>query len=131
MCCWQGSPRHKPRCPRKQQPEGGVPRRIGDIGAEHIPISEPWEEQLSALLAKLKDNAALPEKLQAASDVDAAVAMTKDAGIDISKVWVQIGLVHEPRQDHNNNQNKDKTWKTKPTLSMPYSLQSTSCRTCF
>jgi hypothetical protein len=66
------------------------------------------------------------------ADFDAAVAMIKDAGgFAISKIWVRIGRVHEPRQDHNNNQNKDKTWKTKPRLSMPYGLQATSCRTCF
>ena len=96
------------------------------------PSVSPWEEQLSDLLAKLKDNAALPEKRQAAADFDAAVAMMKDAGgFAISKIWVRIGRVQELRQDHINNQNKDKTWKTKPRLSMPNSLQATSCRTCF
>lgn len=43
------------------------------------------EEQLSALLAKLKGNVALLEKLQAAADLDAAMAMIKEAGFDISK----------------------------------------------
>jgi predicted ribosomally synthesized peptide with nif11-like leader len=43
------------------------------------------EEQLTALLAKLKDDAGLREKLQDAVDLDAAVAMAKEAGFDVSK----------------------------------------------
>jgi len=43
------------------------------------------EEQLSALLAKLKDDAALREKLQGARDLDAAQALEKEAGFDVSK----------------------------------------------
>ena len=43
------------------------------------------EEQLSALLAKLKDDAGLQEKLKGAADVDAAVALAKEAGFDVSK----------------------------------------------
>ena len=43
------------------------------------------EEQLSALLAKLKEDAGLREKLQGAGDLDAAVAMAKEAGFDLSK----------------------------------------------
>ncbi len=43
------------------------------------------EEQLSALLAKLKDDAGLQEKLKGAADLDAAVAMAKEAGFDVSK----------------------------------------------
>jgi predicted ribosomally synthesized peptide with nif11-like leader len=43
------------------------------------------EEQLAALLAKLKDDAALRDKLQAAADLDAAVALAKEAGFDVSK----------------------------------------------
>jgi predicted ribosomally synthesized peptide with nif11-like leader len=43
------------------------------------------EEQLSALLAKLKDDAVLQEKLKDAADLDAAVAIAKDAGFDVSK----------------------------------------------
>ena len=42
------------------------------------------EEQLSALLAKLKDDAGLQERLKGASDLDAAVAMAQEAGIVIS-----------------------------------------------
>ena len=43
------------------------------------------EEQLSALLAKLKDDSGLREKLKGAADLDAAVAMSKEAGFDVSK----------------------------------------------
>ena len=43
------------------------------------------EEQLSALLAKLKDDAGLQEKLKGAADVDEAVALAKEAGFDVSK----------------------------------------------
>ena len=43
------------------------------------------EEQLAALLAKLKDDAGLQEKLKGAADLDAAVALAKEAGFDVSK----------------------------------------------
>jgi predicted ribosomally synthesized peptide with nif11-like leader len=47
------------------------------------------EEQLTALLAKLKDDAGLQEKLKGAADRDAAAAMMKEAGfgalLDVSK----------------------------------------------
>jgi predicted ribosomally synthesized peptide with nif11-like leader len=43
------------------------------------------EEQLSALLAKLKDDAGLQEKLKGAADLDAAVAMAKEAGFVVNK----------------------------------------------
>ena len=47
------------------------------------------EEQLAALLAKLKDDAGLQEKLKGAADLDAAVAMAKEAGFDVSKAdWL-------------------------------------------
>ena len=48
------------------------------------------EEQLTALFAKLKDDAGPQEKLQGASDLDAAVALAKEAGFDISKAdWLK------------------------------------------
>ena len=48
------------------------------------------EEQLSALLAKLKDDAGLQEKLKGAGDLDAAVALAKEAGFDVSKAdWLK------------------------------------------
>ncbi|MFM1813140.1 MAG: hypothetical protein RLZZ336_2078, partial [Cyanobacteriota bacterium] len=43
------------------------------------------EEQLSALLAKLKDDAGLQEKLNGAADIDAVVTIAKEAGFDVSK----------------------------------------------
>jgi predicted ribosomally synthesized peptide with nif11-like leader len=47
-------------------------------------------EQLSALLAKLKSDAGLTEKLKGAADLDAAVAIAKDAGFDVNKAdWLK------------------------------------------
>ena len=43
------------------------------------------EEQLTALLAKIKDDAGLREKLQGAANLDAALALVKEAGFDVSK----------------------------------------------
>ena len=43
------------------------------------------EEQLSALLARLKSDTVLQEKLKGATDLDAAVVMAKEAGFDVSK----------------------------------------------
>ncbi len=48
------------------------------------------EEQLAALLAKLKDDAGLQEKLKGAADLDAVLAIAKEAGFDISKAaWLK------------------------------------------
>jgi len=48
------------------------------------------EQQLTALLAKLKDDADLREKLQGTADVDAALALVRDAGFDVSKAeWLK------------------------------------------
>ena len=48
------------------------------------------EEQLSALLAKLKGDAELQEKLKGAADLDAAVALAKEAGFDVTKAdWLK------------------------------------------
>jgi predicted ribosomally synthesized peptide with nif11-like leader len=43
------------------------------------------EEQLQALFAKLKDDAGLLQKLKGAADLDAAVAIAKQAGFDVNK----------------------------------------------
>ena len=43
------------------------------------------EEQLSALLAKLKEDAGLREKLQGAGDLGTAVSLAKEAGFEVSK----------------------------------------------
>jgi predicted ribosomally synthesized peptide with nif11-like leader len=48
------------------------------------------EEQLSALLAKLKEDAGLQESFKGAADLDAAVALAKKAGFDVSKAdWLK------------------------------------------
>jgi predicted ribosomally synthesized peptide with nif11-like leader len=48
------------------------------------------EEQLAALLAKIKDDAGLQEKLKGAADLDAVLAIAKDAGFDVSKAaWLR------------------------------------------
>jgi predicted ribosomally synthesized peptide with nif11-like leader len=48
------------------------------------------EEQLSALLAKLNEDAELREKLKGAADLDAAVAMAQEEGFDVSKAdWLK------------------------------------------
>ena len=54
------------------------------------PLRAMSEEQLKALLAKLKDDAGLREKLQGAADLDAFLAIAKEAGFDISKAdWLR------------------------------------------
>ena len=56
----------------------------------HLPLLEMSEEQLAALLAKLKDDAGLQEKLKGAADLDAVLAIAKEAGFDISKAdWLR------------------------------------------
>jgi predicted ribosomally synthesized peptide with nif11-like leader len=48
------------------------------------------EEQLSALLGKLKEDAVLRDQLTASTDLDAAVALAKQAGFDVSKAdWLE------------------------------------------
>ena len=48
------------------------------------------EEQLTALLAKLKEDAGLQESFKGAADLDAAVALAKEAGFDVSKAdWLK------------------------------------------
>ena len=48
------------------------------------------EEQLSALLAKLKEDVGLQEKLKSATDLDAAIALAKEAGFDVCKAdWLR------------------------------------------
>lgn len=43
------------------------------------------EEQLSALLAKLRIDSALTKRIRSAQGLDDAVALAKDAGFDVSK----------------------------------------------
>ena len=48
------------------------------------------EEQLSALLAKLKDDAGLQEKLKGAADLGAAIAIANEAGFDVTEAdWLK------------------------------------------
>ena len=57
---------------------------------QQTPLRAMSEEQLAALLAKLKDDAGLREKLQGAADLDAVLVIAKDAGFDISKAnWLR------------------------------------------
>ncbi len=57
----------------------------------HLPLLEMSEEQLAALLAKLKDDAGLQEKLKGAADLDAVLAIAKVAGFEISKAaWLKF-----------------------------------------
>lgn len=60
-----------------------------------LPFQAMSEEQLTALLAKLKDDAGLREKLKGAPDLDAAVTAAKNAGFDVSK---EDWLRHQARQ---------------------------------
>ena len=43
------------------------------------------EKQLAALLSKLKEDAGLREKVQAAGDLDTFMEMAQQAGFDVSK----------------------------------------------
>ncbi len=53
------------------------------------------EEQLSALIAKLKDDPGLLESLKGATDLDAALAIAKEAGFSVSKAdWLR----HQAKQ---------------------------------
>ena len=48
------------------------------------------QEQLAALLAKIKEDAGLQETLKGAADLDAAITLAKDAGFDVSKAdWLK------------------------------------------
>jgi predicted ribosomally synthesized peptide with nif11-like leader len=47
-------------------------------------------EQLSAFLETVKEDAVLQQKLKAAADLDAAVAMAKEAGFEVSPAdWLK------------------------------------------
>jgi predicted ribosomally synthesized peptide with nif11-like leader len=49
------------------------------------------EEQLAALLSRLKDDVFLREKLQCAPDLDTAVALAEEAGFKVSKAdWLNF-----------------------------------------
>lgn len=47
------------------------------------------QEQLSALLDRLIEDVVLRDKLQAAADMDSAVALAKESGYDVTKAdWL-------------------------------------------
>jgi len=59
--------------------------RMGENGSLHTPLTQPMsEEQLKAFLEAVKADAALQEKLKAAGDAEAVVAIAKAAGFVIS-----------------------------------------------
>ena len=53
------------------------------------------EEQLSALIAKLKEDAGFREKLKGSADLDAAMTIAKEAGFEVSK---EDWLKHQANQ---------------------------------
>ena len=56
----------------------------------YLPLFAMSEEKLSALLAKLKDDAGLQEKLKGVADFDAALAIAKEAGFDMgNEDWLK------------------------------------------
>ena len=58
------------------------------------------EEQLSALIAKLKKDAGFREKLRGVADLDAAIVLAREAGFEVSKPdWLQ----HQAKQTHELN----------------------------
>ena len=58
---------------------------MGDTGGQHTrPLKAMSEEQLKAFLEAVKADATLQEKLKAAADADAVVAIGKAAGFAIS-----------------------------------------------
>ena len=63
--------------------------RMGDTGRESFALPAMSEEQLKALLAKIKEDAGLQEKLKGAADLDAFLAIAKNWGFDVSKAeWL-------------------------------------------
>lgn len=52
-------------------------------------------DQLAALLAKIKEDQGLREKLQGAADLDAAAAIASEAGFSVSKAdWLAYQSSH-------------------------------------
>jgi predicted ribosomally synthesized peptide with nif11-like leader len=64
----------------------------------HTPLGAMSEEQLKAFLEAVKADAGLQEKLKGAADLDAALALAKEAGFEVSKAdWLkyQAGQILE------------------------------------
>ena len=57
------------------------------------------EEQLKAFLEKVKADTSLQEKLKAAADTDAVLAIAKDAGFSISADVVRTEISEEELED--------------------------------
>ena len=56
----------------------------------HLPLLAMSGEQLKAFLAALEADTGLQDKLKAAVDLDAALAIAKEAGFDVSKAaWLR------------------------------------------
>ena len=51
----------------------------------NLPLMEMSEDQLVDFLCKLKGDEGLQDKLKGAADLDAAVAIVKEAGFNVSK----------------------------------------------
>ena len=68
----------------------GLTTLLGDASLEaHKLLIAMSEEQLAALLAKLKDDAVLQAKLKGAADLDAFLALAVEAGFDVGKAdWL-------------------------------------------
>ena len=63
--------------------------------SDNVLVLAMSEEQLTALLAKLKEDEGLQEKFKGDADLDAAVAMAQEAGFDVTKAdW----LKHQAKQ---------------------------------
>ena len=63
---------------------------MGDDGWKSFALPAMSEEQLTALLAKIKEDAGLQEKFKGVADLDAAVALAKEVGFDINKAdWLK------------------------------------------
>ncbi len=60
-----------------------------------LALSTMSEEQLSALLARLKADMGLQEKLKGAADLDAFMAIAKGAGFDVTE---EEWLKHQKKQ---------------------------------
>ncbi len=69
-------------------------------------MSQMSEEELSSLFVKIKEDAGLMEKPKGVADLDAALAMAKEAGLDVSKAdWLrnqanQITELSDESLDH-------------------------------
>lgn len=61
----------------------------------YLPFQAMSEEQLTALRARLSEDAALRKKLLAAGDLDSAVLLAREAGFHISKADL---LKHQSQQ---------------------------------